>query len=223
MDNTPLLDLVDWTCSRWQLEPKIAVGDAKYGTVPNIVGLENCGVKAYLPIPDLNKRSEYYSPDLFQYDAENDQHICPQKHEMPLYSRRKGEEKFVYRADAKVCDVCPVKEKCTGSKSGRHIFRSFNQEYNDKVKAYHQTEPYKKASRKRSVWVEPLFGEAKDFQRLRRFRLRGLRKVNIEGMMIAAGQNLKRLIMYRLEKLFCFLRRLISQSIPERGVTFSTA
>jgi transposase len=29
MDNTPLLDLVDWTCSRWLLEPKIAVGDAK--------------------------------------------------------------------------------------------------------------------------------------------------------------------------------------------------
>lgn len=145
MDNTPLLALVDWTCSRWQLEPNIAVGDAKYGTVPNIVGLENRGVKAYLPIPDLNKRSEYYSPDLFQYDAETDQYICPQKHEMPLYSRRKGEEKFVYRADAKVCDVCPVKEKCTGSKSGRHIFRSFHQEYIDKVKAYHQTEPYKKS------------------------------------------------------------------------------
>ena len=29
MDNAPLLDLLDWTCSRWELEPKIAVGDAK--------------------------------------------------------------------------------------------------------------------------------------------------------------------------------------------------
>ena len=40
MDYTPLLDMVDWTCSRWQIEPRIAVGDAKYGTVPNIVRLE---------------------------------------------------------------------------------------------------------------------------------------------------------------------------------------
>jgi transposase len=40
MDNTPLLDLMDWTCYRWQLQPKIAVGDAKYGSVPNFVGLE---------------------------------------------------------------------------------------------------------------------------------------------------------------------------------------
>lgn len=50
--------------------------------------------------------------------------------------------------------------------------------------------------RKRAVWVEPLFGEAKDFHRLRRFRLRGLVKVNIEGLMVAAGQNLKRLIQF---------------------------
>jgi len=151
MDNTPMLDLVDWTCSRWQLEPKIAVGDAKYGTVPNIVGLEKRGIKAYLPTSDLSKRSEYYSSDLFHYDAENDQYICPQKHVLTLWSRRKSEENFVYRADAKVCDACPVKDECTGSNSGRHIFRSFHQEFIDKVKAYHETDAYKKASRKRSV------------------------------------------------------------------------
>jgi hypothetical protein len=72
------------------------------------------------------------------------------------------------------------------------------------VKAYHQTEVYKKASRKRSLWVEPLFGEAKDIHRLRRFRLMCLQKVNIEGMTLAAGQNLKRLIEYRMERFFCF-------------------
>jgi transposase len=223
MDNTPLLDLVDWTCSRWQLEPKIAVGDAKYGTEPNIVGLENRGIKAYLPIPDLTKRNDYYSSDLFQYDAANDQYICPQKQILTLRSRRKTEEKFVYRADAKVCDACPAKGECTGSKSGRHIFRSFHQVYIDKVKTYHETEAYKKAARKRSVWVESLFGEAKDFHRLRRFRLRGLQKVNIEGMLIAAGQNLKRLIKHKLEKLCYFLQNLIFLTISIRSTTFSTA
>jgi len=122
-----------------------------------------------------------------------------------------------------MCDACPVKEKCTGSKSGRHIFRSFHQEYIDKVKAYHQTEAYKKASRKRSFWAEPLFGEAKDFHRLRRFRLRGLRKVNIEGMMIAAGQNLKRLIKSHLKKFLYFLQGIIFLPLSTRTATFSTA
>jgi len=59
--------------------------------------------------------------------------------------------------------------------------------------------------RKRSYWIEPLFGEAKDFHRLRRFRLRGLLKFNIEGVTVAAGQNLKRLIKHRLEKLCPFM------------------
>jgi hypothetical protein len=122
-----------------------------------------------------------------------------------------------------VCGACPVNDKCTGSKSGRHIFRSFHQEYIDKVKAYYETEAFKKASRKRSVWVEPLFGEAKDFHRLRRFRLRGLYKVNIEGMMITAGQNLKRLIKHRLEKSCLLAQYLISRLFPTEVSTFSTA
>ena len=46
--------------------------------------------------------------------------------------------------------------------------------------------------RKRSVWVEPLFGEAKQWHGLRQFRLRGLEKVNIQALWVAAGQNLKR-------------------------------
>jgi hypothetical protein len=80
-----------------------------------------------------------------------------------------------------------VKRECTDSKSGRHIFRSFFQEDLDRVKAYQETEEYHKAMRKRALWTEPLFGEAKQFHQMRRFRLRRLLKVNIEGVMIAAG------------------------------------
>lgn len=52
--------------------------------------------------------------------------------------------------------------------------------------------------RKWSVWIEPLFGEAKEFHHLRRFRRRRLLKVNIEGVMVATGQNLKRSIKHDL-------------------------
>lgn len=48
--------------------------------------------------------------------------------------------------------------------------------------------------RKRAVWVEPLFGEAKQWHGLRRFRLRCLEHVNMEALLTAAGQNLKRLL-----------------------------
>lgn len=42
---------------------------------------------------------------------------------------------------------------------------SFFQEYLDKAETYRQTEAYRKAMSKRRVWVEPLFGEAKEFHR----------------------------------------------------------
>jgi hypothetical protein len=65
------------------------------------------------------------------------------------------------------------------------------------VRGYHATEHFAKAMSKRQVWVEPLFAEAKDWHGLRRFRLRGLEKVNGEALLIAAGQNLKRLLSWR--------------------------
>jgi len=90
------------------------------------------------------------------------------------------------------------------------------------MKAYHQTETYQKAMRKRGVWVEPLFGEAKEFHRMSRFRLRGLNKVNIEGMVIGAGQNLKRLLNHRLGEFFYFVQKLVSRQIPSKVIAFST-
>ena len=67
----------------------------------------------------------------------------------------------------------------------------------ERVRSYQQTEAYKKAIRKRSVWVEPLFAEGKDWHGMRRFRLRRLWKVNSEALMRATGQNLKRLLKKR--------------------------
>ncbi len=104
------------------------------------------------------------------------------------------EQVIVYRANPKICNACPVKSECTASKGGRFVFRSFFQKQLDKAEAYRQAEAHQKAVRKPSMWVEPLFGEAKEFHRLRRFRMRRLLKVNIEGVIVATGQNLKRLI-----------------------------
>ncbi|MDQ4147194.1 MAG: transposase [Pseudomonadota bacterium] len=69
MDNTPMLDLARWVRFRWRLHPRIAVGDTKYGTIPNIVGLEHDGIKAYLPTTDLSQRTPFYPASRFSYEA----------------------------------------------------------------------------------------------------------------------------------------------------------
>src|SRR5207249_4772029 len=95
------------------------------------------------------------------------------------------------------CNHCVLKAKCTTSKQGRSLCRSVDEAYLDRVRAYHTTQAYQKALRKRQVWVEPLFAEAKDWHGMRRFRLRLLWRVNCEALRIAAGQNLKRLLKKR--------------------------
>ena len=106
-------------------------------------------------------------------------------------------QKAAYSADAATCNACPLKAQCTPSDHGRLVHRSFHASYLERVKNYHQTPAYQKAMRKRKVWVEPLFAEAKDCHGLRRFRLRLLWRVNCEALRIAAGQNLKRLLKKR--------------------------
>lgn len=79
---------------------------------------------------------------------------------------------------------------------GTMVSRSLDEEYLERVRAYRDTEPYREALRKRAVWDEPLFGEAKEWHGSRRFRLRRLEKVNGEALMIASGQNVKRLVAF---------------------------
>lgn len=213
MDNTPMLDLVRWVRFRWKLKPKIAVGDTKYGTIVNIVGLERDGIRAYTPLPDHSQRNAFYPREMFHYQTDQDVYICPQGQALTLHKYSYSEDEKVYRCPAKICNVCPAKPQCTSSQSGRYLHRSFFQGYLDRVNAYHQTEAYKKALRKRQTWVEPLFGEGKQWHGMARLRLRGLKKANIEGLMIAAGQNIKRLLKVRLPHRY-YLPPAVAMALP---------
>jgi transposase len=192
MENQPMLDLLWRVRFRWQLHPKRTVGDTTYGTVDNIRALEAAGIRAYLPLPDFDQRTGSYGASLFTYDVGHDVYRCPQGRTLSRYATDYAEEVTLYRAEAAVCNACPVKAACTTSRHGRMISRSFAAAYLERVRRYHQTAAYAKAMAKRKVWVEPLFGEAKDWHGLRRFRLRGLWKVNCEALLTATGQNLKR-------------------------------
>jgi hypothetical protein len=192
MENQPMLDLLWRVRFRRKLHPRQATGDTTYGTVENIVALEDAGIRAYVPLPDMNHRRPFFGQNEFEYDAARDAYRCPAGHALTRERIKHTEGVIVYRADAATCKACPLKAECTESSRGRIIHRSLFADYLERVRGYHATEAYKKAMRKRQVSVEPLFAEAKLWHGLRRFRRRGLENVNIEGLLIAAGQNLKR-------------------------------
>jgi transposase len=195
MEQQPMLDLLWRTAFRFRLRPRRVTGDSAYGTRANISAIERAGVRAYVNLKEReNPDKRFFPPSAFAYDAERDLFRCPAGQELLPWNSGDARDGRRYKAKAKIRAACSLKPGCTPNKRGRTVFRHFDEGYVDRVRAYRETEPYRKALRKRKVWVEPLFAEAKDWHGLRRFRLRRLERVNQEALMIAAGQNVKRLL-----------------------------
>ena len=193
-DNQPALDLLWRARFRWKLRLRQVTGDSKYGSAENVVGSEDQRIRAYLPLSEAGRRPGLFADTDFAYNAQDDTYRCPGNETLRFISGCDRTQRRVYEAPASACRACALKPQCTTSRRGRRVGRGFAEEYLDRVRGYHATAPYAKAMRKRKVSVEPLFAEAKDWHGLRRFRLRGLEKVNGEALLIAAGQNLKRLL-----------------------------
>ena len=191
-ENMVLLDQLARTMFRRKLRPKRMIADAKYATTTNIRTLEDAHIRAYVPLPEWDTSSTRFKRAAFTYDPAQNIYRCPQGESLHLrWTDRKGEQ-WLYRARASACHACPVKEQCTTSNQGRLLRRSFHETYLERVQGYRTTSAFKRAMRKRSIWVEGLFAEAKQWHGLHRFRLRGLANVNIQALMVATGQNLKR-------------------------------
>jgi hypothetical protein len=164
--------------------------------VENIAAIEKMGISAYVALKGAGQGRPFFGKDEFAYDPERDHYTCPSGEILLPRMRNAARSLIGYRVKAGTCDACPLKLECTTSKTGRQILRHLDEEYVDRVKVYRGTFLYEKALRKRRVWVEPLFAEAKDWHGMRRFHLRGLEKVNIEALLIASGQNVKRLLTF---------------------------
>jgi transposase len=196
-DNQPAVDLLWHTRFRWKLHPRQVTADTKYGTVENIAAVEAQQIRLFVPLSEVGHRAGVFGGPDFQYAPIADVYHCPGEQELRFLSQSDATHRRIYQARAADCNACALRERCTTSSRGRRISRSLDEASLDRVRGYHETEDYAKAMRKRKVWIEPLFAEAKEWHGLQRFRLRGLRKVNTQAQLIATGQNLKRLLSKR--------------------------
>jgi hypothetical protein len=168
--------------------------------VENIKAVERSGVRAYLGLHEARGRGGFFPKSAFAYDAEEDRYLCPSGETLGALgdaeeNRRRGRI-VTYRAKGSVCAACALKPRCTTNENGRSLRRGPGDAHIDLVRAYMETKPYLKAIRKRKVWIEPLFAEGKLWHGMRRFRTRTLEKTNAEALLIAAGQNVKRLLAF---------------------------
>lgn len=130
------------------------IGDTTYGTLENIVVIEDEGIRPYVPLPDFDCRTPVFGKGEFAYDAARAECRYPQEQPLIRLKTKFTEQEVVNRAEATTCNACPRKSACTESDCGRSVHRSFFVAYLDNVRGYHETGAYGKAMRKRRAWVE---------------------------------------------------------------------
>ena len=95
MENQPMLDLIWRARFRWKLWPRQVTGDSKYGTEENIVAIEDQHIRAYVPLPDNDHRTEFFSADRFRYETERDVYHCPAAKNCAWISRIRPSDRCV--------------------------------------------------------------------------------------------------------------------------------
>jgi transposase len=79
MENAPMRDLLWRVRFRRKLRPHHVTGDATYGTLENIAGVEREGIRIYVPLVDFEHRTPFFGRDAFAFDAERDAYRCPER------------------------------------------------------------------------------------------------------------------------------------------------
>lgn len=180
--------------------PDQVVVDAGYTTGANIKELEQQGVDFIAPVTDsleqLKQRGidSKFSWEAFNYNAAQNCYTCPAGETL----RYKGKDKrgkrtrFRYQAQAAACAACPFKPQCCPqTQRGRSLSRS---EYTAEVirhKAKMQTAEAQKIYKQRSQTAEFPIAWLKEKIGLRRFRVRGLLKAELEALWACATHNLQ--------------------------------
>ena len=109
----PARDLIWQTCFRWKLRPRHVTGDTAYGTIENIMALEDAGIRAYVPLPEVDARRASFTQRDFTYEACEDRYRCPQGALLTRRQAKAEREIIVYQAQAAACSACACKAACT--------------------------------------------------------------------------------------------------------------
>ena len=118
--------------ARFDLHPERLIADTAYGTAPMLGWLVDRKIAPHIPVFDKSGRNDgtWTRADL-EWDAANDQYICPEGHELKQFRRNysdanrspTGKGTARYRALKEVCQACPSKAKCCPNADARKITR----------------------------------------------------------------------------------------------------
>ena len=193
--------MLDRVKDRFDLQPERLIADTAYGSAKNLGWLVEHGIAPHIPVIDQSGRKDgTWSRADFEWDAENDQYVCPEGQSLKQFRRNysdpdrgpTGKGVAKYRALKLTCQACPSKAQCCPNMDFRSITREEYEDARQIAREIAKTKQYKISMRLRKK-VEMLFAHLKRILGLRRLRLRGPCGAKDEFLLAATAQNLRKL------------------------------
>lgn len=186
--------------------PQILVADAGYGSEENYKYLENNGVEAYVKYNYFHKeQSKKWKNDPkrienLHYNSNLDCYYCPMGQVMNFVKETVNITKTGYKQtkrhyQAQNCKGCPMRGVCHHKEGNRIIEVSPRlMRYKSIIRKRLNSEEGKTYRSRRPVDVEAVFGIIKNNHHYRRFRLRGMQKVEVETGLLSLAHNLRKMV-----------------------------
>jgi transposase len=188
------VEIVDTVREEVGLCPEVVCADGAYASGANRAAFEAREIRLVSP-PQPAKTytgDDYYTVEDFAYDEIKDQFVCPAGACLQCVSTEKKRGRKLYQAKRSVCRQCPRRSECTPGKY-RTIKVTAHHAALIRLRADSKTEDFQQLYRSRGPGIEGVFAEAKQRHGLRRAWRRGLSKMRIQCLLIAAVINFKRL------------------------------
>lgn len=197
-DENVLIKVIQEHESNTSSEVKTVAADKAYGIGENYKYLHENGITPCISHRVTNSRCHPdFNHDKFTYDNKNDCYICPAGQKLEHRQYKRNENAVTYIADRKVCQQCQHLKKCvTSKKAGRQIQRNINKGYIDWADNCLTKSERKRLMTRRKYKAEGSFADAANNHGFKRMRFRGIEKAKIQNLMIAAIQNLRKLMRY---------------------------
>ena len=193
--------MLDRTKEVFGLDPERIIADTAYGSGPMLGWLVDRGIAPHIPVIDKAGRTDgTWTRADFEWDAENDQYICPEGQALKQFRRNysdpdrgpTGKGVAKYRALKLTCKACPSKARCCPNMDFRSITREEHEDARQVARDIAKTKQYDISMKLRKK-VEMLFAHLKRILGLGRLRLRGPCGANDEFLLAATAQNLRKL------------------------------
>lgn len=219
-DAQPYIERLDTTIDKFELNP-IAVGlDARYFIAPICNALDErniMGVFGYRrPVRTKNKLKKRD----FIYDTEQDVYTCPNGQAL-IYKTTTRAGYREYHSNPKQCSNCPLLSDCTKSKNHKKVItRHVMQKSVDAANQRRLTPAGKRIYKRRCETVERSFADAKQHHGHRYARYRGLWKVQMQALLAATAQNMKKIALVEASLRFLcrFIEQLQGDSVKKKGM-----